>query len=124
MTRKYAILDNQGKFLKSWDPAFNGKHDQGDILEKAKLYTLDGLKPHLSIFVKRKYKIVPVEISIVTVGQPVMAGDALQVELDKLQLELDELSAVDVDTLSDAQYRRLRRLARVIEYADLSILNE
>lgn len=122
MTDKYAICAPDGKYIREWDPQPDRDRLTTDI-NKAKLYTRQGLKENLAFFARRKYTLLPVRVAVMITSQPVSPDSLLQEELALLRAEFDVLDAVDVDTLSEGDYQRWRRLARVLGHSDLSLLN-
>jgi hypothetical protein len=123
MTDKYAICAPDGKYIREWDPQ-PGRDRLTPDINKAKLYTRQGLRENLTIFARRKYTLVPVRVAVMITAQPVSPDSLLQEELALLRAEFDVLDAVDVDTLSEGDYQRWRRLSRVLGHSDLSLLTD
>jgi len=122
MADKYAICSTDGNYIREWDPQ-PGRDRLTTDINKAKLYTRQGIRENLQIFAQRQYTLVPVKAAVMITAQPVLPDSLIQEELALLQAEFDLLEQTDVNAMTEDEYRRWRRLKRVLEYADLSLLN-
>lgn len=122
MSEKYAICAPDGNYIRDWDYQ-PGRDRLTTDIDKAKLYTRQGIKENLDVFARRQYTLVPVRVAVMITAQPVTPDSLIQEELAVLQAEFDVLDALEVDTLSEGDYKRWRRLARVLKHSDLSLLN-
>lgn len=122
MADKYAICSTDGSYIREWDP-HPGRDRLTTDINKAKLYTRQGIRENLQIFAQRQYTLVPVKVAVMITAQPVFPDSLIQEELALLQAEFDLLDRTDVDELSEDDYRRWRRLKRVLDHSDLSMLN-
>ncbi|SRR6056297_1210161 len=114
---KYAMVKGTSGFIRDWDPMTN-KFTFTDDIDRALLYTVSGIEEHLPFFERHDIEIVPVEVIRVVSGVRQQSSDLLDKVLAKFEDELKILnkkSGNDVDNLSEKDFRRWKRLKRMIE---------
>lgn len=107
---KYAMSKN-GHFVRDWEP-MRGEFKLTTDPDRAMLYTPSGIEEHLPFLEKHDIELVQIEVRRVATGIQRHATDVLNEVLAGLQAEFDELDQHDVDELSEADYRRWKRLRR------------
>jgi hypothetical protein len=119
-TTKYALLSN-GKYVKSY--SYDDVKLTDDI-DKAKLLTLRGFTEFtIMACVQHGYEMVEVKSTRAEAGKPTPVSNMLQQRLDVLQKEFDLLDVVmekDIEELADKDFRRWKRLKRVLKEKDIS----
>lgn len=115
--QKYAMANADGMFVKDFDymtPAFKFTPD----LDRAMLYTPAGIEEHLPFLESHGIDLIKVEIRRVGISCPKPASEVLDEVLARFEEEftkLNEKSDNDVDNLSEEDFRRWKRLKRMIE---------
>jgi hypothetical protein len=115
--QKYAMANANGMFVKDFDYMTRTFKFTPD-LDRAMLYTPSGIEEHLPFLESHNIDLIRVEIRRVGVSYPKPASEVLDEVLARFEEELTKLnekSGNDVDNLSDEEFRRWKRLKRMIE---------
>jgi hypothetical protein len=122
-TTKYALLF-RGKYVKSY--SHTDVKLTSDI-DKAKLLTKRAFTDFtIMTCVQQGYQMVEVKSTRAEAGNPTPVSNMLQQRLDELQKEFDLLNVImerDIEELAEKDFRRWKRLKRVIEQKDISSLD-
>jgi hypothetical protein len=115
--QKYAMANANGMFVKDFDYMTRTFKFTPD-LDRAMLYTPSGIEEHLPFLESHNIDLIRVEIRRVCVAYPEPASAVLDEVLARFEDELSKLnekSGNDVDNLSEEEFRRWKRLTRMIE---------